>query len=137
MRGLATAVSFKLNGVPVTGASNDDMYEFAMEKAAGNDEIDEPLPTGGATGGRSAGERGVVDAGDRRVAVLVAGGGPLIALNGAGGPRGRMFPRLASWKRRSTVCEHDSLGAPVPRYHRALAARRSVIVVAGSGRAKW
>lgn len=52
VRGLATAVSFKLDAVPVTGASNDDMYEFVMEQAAGNDEIDEPLPTGGPRHGR-------------------------------------------------------------------------------------
>jgi death-on-curing protein len=38
---LATAVFLELNGVPITDVSNDDVYEFVMDVAAGQHEIEE------------------------------------------------------------------------------------------------
>lgn len=38
---LATAVFLELNGVPITDASNDDVYQFVIEVAAGHHEVDE------------------------------------------------------------------------------------------------
>lgn len=36
---LATAVFLELNGVPVTGISNDAVYEFVVSVAAGRDDV--------------------------------------------------------------------------------------------------
>jgi len=38
---LATAVFLEINGVPVTGASNDDVYDLVISVAAGNLGVDE------------------------------------------------------------------------------------------------
>ncbi len=38
---LATAVFLELNGIDTTGIANDDVYEFVMEVAAGDHEVDE------------------------------------------------------------------------------------------------
>jgi death on curing protein len=38
---LATAVFLELNGVPITDASNDEVYEFVMDVAAGHLDVDE------------------------------------------------------------------------------------------------
>lgn len=38
---LATAVFLELNGVPIIDVSNDDVYEFVMDVAAGQHEIEE------------------------------------------------------------------------------------------------
>lgn len=38
---LATAVFLELNGVTITGASNDDVYELVMEVAGGHPAVEE------------------------------------------------------------------------------------------------